>query len=366
MSLALVDLSTREVHEFSVEEGGEVTTLQDFIILAEDRLSAAVGDGKCVRVLSAAIGDNPINICDQRRTVHYYLLDGKPWYVRTGVFCSGHADVCVREISGEDDIEAIIKSDLKGESVKNLKLKFARMTCRLVNLIHLIFEQKELEDTRLLSDCKLSSGSVISCLYGGRRLSFGTPYIYITQQDCNQDKDIARSAPTPSWRRATPGMWLEGLCTNRICPAYSKMVVMNQGFTDLNFITDMHSCKCPICYQVITPILCGFNKCSWRSVGQKSGKHKFPQIVKEDWKSVSGTQQCVVCPDRTCWSSFKLTCKKLKTVCFCILCMSDMTCDAVTAQCGHVFHGSCLQKIGNACMHCFGSRTMTTYQNSFN
>ena len=376
MSLALVQLSTRKVCEFALEEGS-YETIQDFIIDVEDKLSAALAEpGKCIRVLFAAVGANPINICDQRRTVHYYLLDAKPWYIMTGVFCSSHADLCVREVNEEDDIEAVIKSDLKRDNVKDLKLKFARMTCRLVNAIHFIFEQKELENEKQLSDCKLISGSVVPCIYSERRLSFGTPYIYITQQGGHHD-DMALlqkgspadgAGPSPVWRRATPGMWLEGLCMNHICPAYSKMVVMNQGFTDLDFITEEHSCKCPICYTVITPVLCGFNKCRWMSIGQKKevcGAHKFPQIVRQDWQCVYENQQCF-CPDITSWSNFKITSRKLNSVGFCLLCTSDLVSDVVTVQCGHVFHGSCLQKTSSACLECLGSETMTAYQQQFN
>lgn len=376
--LTLVDLPTKATHRFSLEGRGEIT-IRDFIIDVEDKLSAAVAEtGKCVRVLSAAVGTSPINICDRRRTVHYYLLDAKPWYIRTSMFSSSLADMNIRETNEDGDIHATIKSVLKGESVKDLKLKFARMTCRLrlVDAIHLFFEQKELEDDRLLSDYTLSSGSVISCIYSGRKLNFGTPYIYVTQQDHNRDKikglhpkkdtSVAGVDPSPAWRRATPGMWLEGICMNQICPAYSKMVVMNQGFTNLDFITELHNCKCPICYTITTPIRCGFNMCSWRSVGEKKQICGAPQIVREDWKTVSKSQQYTICPDRTYWSSFKITSRRLDSVDFCILCMSDMVSDAVMTQCGHAFHGNCLRKTGSVCLQCFGRQSMTAHQQLFN
>ena len=373
MSLTLVDSTTREVHAFALEKSGKVT-IQDFFISVEDKLSAAMAKPeKCVRILSVAVGDNRINMCDQRRTVHYYLLDAKPWYIQTAMFNSNHADLCIQDVNGEYSTNAIIKADLNGENVKDLKLKFSKMTCRTASALHLIYEDKELEEGQKLTHYQLRTGSLILCIYGSSKPSLRTPYVYISQQDGRDSKadqpiGSAGANSSPVWRRATPGMWLEGVCLNQICPAFSKMVVMNQGYTDLDIIAEMHSCKCPICYTVITPVLCGFNKCRWMSVGQKkevSGTHKSPEIVRQDWQGVHESWPSI-CPDITTWSNLKITSKKLNSVDFCVLCMSDLVSDLATASCGHVFHGSCLRKASSACLKCCGNQTMTSYQQLYN
>ena len=85
MSIAVVDSSTRLVHVVLLKRGGDAT-ISEFIRTVEEQLTQAALEGQCVRVLCAAVGDSCINICDKLRTVLYYLLDGKPWYIRTGVF----------------------------------------------------------------------------------------------------------------------------------------------------------------------------------------------------------------------------------------------------------------------------------------
>lgn len=362
MSIGLVDTSTKRVHVFHLRRGQ--VTIRAFFTSVEEKLTVLQArEGTCIRILCAAVGDSCINICDKLRTVEYYLLDAKPWFIKTAVFPSSYIDVHIKETDLEYGNEADIKMDLDRSHVKDLKQKFAKMTCTFFPSLHLIFDKKELEDGKRLSDCNLTSGSVVPCISGerGRKLSFGTPYVHIPQNNLQGRGD----GLTPAWRRATSGMWLEGKCCNKICVAYLKVVVMNQGFTDLDFINERYRCKCPMCYELVIPVAYGFNRCEFMTVGLKITLDcQYPQVARQDWQRLLDSYHRFV-PKSDGWLKFKLASRELKPrLKFCVLCMSESETGIACAPCGHGFHASCLKEEGT-CLQCIGERNMTAYQKYF-
>ena len=379
--VTLVDVSTAEDLKFPMEYKDGVTAQEFFAYVGEKLTRAVTPTGKSVRVASATVGTTPINVGDEKRSLHYYLLDGEPLYIQTELYDSTYTDLYVTEISevGEKEVASsyCVPCKLDKESVRQLKLKLAKMTGRQANSFHIFFKRRELEDENLLSRCVIDGETVLECMTVNtrQRLFYGTPYINIapieTQVKRLQqivDKLVADdSEPCPAWRRATPGMWLEGVCTNHICPAYSQMVIMNQGFTSLDFATGTANSKCPICYSSIVPLHCGFSRCKWRTVGEMKptvGERQDVQVVvKEDWRTVSKNDHyMMICPDSSLWSSFKVISKELTEAKFCVVCMSRIVSDAQTVKCGHTFHRSCLRKVNSECLQCFGRQAMTAYQ----
>ena len=367
MSLALVDISTRQIHIFPLQEGGKVK-IKDFVTSVEKKLTESIaasveGETDECRVLSVAVGDRCINICDQYRSVRYYLLDAKPWYIKTRAFSSHHVDLYVKEIKNGYGNEAAVKMDLDKEFVKDLKQRFAEMTCAAINAMHLVFDKRELENEKKLLECNLFDGCVVSCILSDRRANFGSPYVHILHDELkNQDnKGIVK----PVWRRATPGMWLEGICTNEICVAYSKMVIVNQGFSDLDFINEGYRCKCPMCYEVINPCNCGFSRCEWMTVSSKASPGETDEfIIRQEWQRVSEGYQCIV-PNKENWTSFKVICRELNSFKLCMACLSYLPSDEQDiAACGHAYHINCRRE-REECLQCLGNQTMTSYQKSF-
>lgn len=381
MSIGVLDTTTRQVHCFLLKRGGEDVSVKEFVSRVEAKLSELTGAGTCSRVLCAAVGDACINICDRLRTVQYYLLDGKPWFIKTGVFPSSHVDVHIKEIHMEYGNEAAIKIDLDKSRVKDLKQKFAKMTCTFFPNLHLVFGKKELENDKRLSDYNLTGGCVVPCMSGDRKLSLGTSYMHIPEAEENGHTTLRNSREesctshhqsdeeqqrfpnhAPVWRRAAPGLWLEGRCSNEICVAYSKLVVMNQGFTHLDFVNERHSCKCPMCYERVSPTAYGINRCEWTTVGLK--KSHPSQVVRQDWQTLEEGHVRFV-PDTDSWARLKVTSRQLNGhLKFCVLCMSRCVSEMAPTECGHMFHVKCL-KAGTDCLQCIGERNMTVYQNHF-
>ena len=376
--VSVVDVTTGEGYNFYLDSGRDVT-VRRFLSDVEEKLSSQQQLGEYVRIASAAVGCAPINICDDKRFLNYYLMEGEPLFIQTEVYNSSYRDVCIHELSSEDRSELtstyVIPCDLSNENVRHLKVKLAKMTRRQANSFHLYFNRRKLDDGLLLSRCGLEEGNVLECVTvtSSNRLFFGTSYIDIApfESKLKQLQQIVDRLDVgdkhcPSWRRALPGLWLEGVCTNHICPAYSHMVVMNLGFTNLDFITDKANCRCPICYSTTMPLLCGFSKCKFRTVGRlKPAKTKEVSdgtVVKEDWRIVSESKQYItIFPDTSLWTSFKVIATELLETKFCVACLNTITGESRTVNCGHSFHQSCWRKKNLKCLQCFGSRIVSTY-----
>ena len=370
-TLALVDISTKKVHVFPLKGGGKGLTIKDFMTAVEEVLTSAQGEqeGTCVRVLCAAVGEYCINICDRSRTVLYHLLDARPWLISTGVFSSKQVDVHIRDTTMENGNEVAIKLDFDRTCVKDLKQKFAKMTCTLFPSLRFIYEKKELENDRRMSDYNLTNGSVVSCLCTSARnrtANFATPHVYISPY---RDQNGVYNGLSPVWRRATPGLWLEGECRNKICVAFSRLVIMNQGFSDLDFISERHACKCPMCYEAVVPVAFGFNRCKWMTAGVKAASEVHcPHVERQNWQRLEEGYRCFA-PRKDDWSVFKICCRELSRLEFCAVCMTrSLPRTMRTAPCGHAFHSTCVTEEGASledCLQCAAEQSMTSYQNCF-
>ncbi len=373
--MTVVDVTKADGYRFTTDSN---ISARSFLAEVAWKLTAGLaGTGKSVRIASATVGCTPIDVCDDGRAMSYYLLEGEPLYVQTKIYDSSFTDVCVSDLSyNGDEAELVahnyyVPCNLNIETVKHLKVKLSKMTCRQPNSLHVFFKRKELGDEQMLSDCVVDSSTKLECMSisSRRRQFYGTPYINITpvKDELHNLQQIvhrlgAADSVCPAWRRALPGLWLEGVCTNHICPAYSCMVIVNQGFTNLDFFKDKTVCKCPICYKTIVPLLCGFSKCKWKTVGKLKDvteKVSNERLVEEDWKVVSENEQYMtIFPDCNLWSSFKVCAKELQETMFCVVCMRNITSEALTAKCGHSYHKSCLGRVNLTCLQCFGKKIM--------
>ena len=102
---------------------------------------------------------------------------------------------------------------------------------------------------------------------GGCIPALGVPFADVTDEAGPVMHEWSREAPP--WREAAPGMCLEGECTNQDCEAHMKMVIVEQGYCEFDYLNDAHMCKCPMCEQPIVPSTCGFNNCQWKFITRK-------------------------------------------------------------------------------------------------
>lgn len=133
----------------------------------------------------------------------------------------------------------------------------------------LIYAGRQLEDRQCLCDYGIMRESTIHlCL----RLRGGG--LEATFSDVSNARGFVKgswSKTAPAWRVAAQGMFLLGECGNPGCEAYGREVIMNKKHGVFDLILDRATATCPVCSKSVVPQSCGFNNCSWRWAGKKSG-----------------------------------------------------------------------------------------------
>ncbi len=104
----------------------------------------------------------------------------------------------------------------------------------------------------------------------------------------NGSKKLEWGNSAPTWRRAVYGLCLEGTCTNTLCEANGKRVIMPIGYRKFDLISDTNesTTKCPVCSKYVEPETCTFNNCRWKWSGLKEVKKDEAPVPEGDyyWK----------------------------------------------------------------------------------
>ena len=230
-----------------------------------------------------------------------------------------------------------------------------------------------MEDGRSLSDYGVEEHDTLHLVL---RLRGGGSFPGVGFTDVTDRKGPEKmkwSNEAPDWRRASPGLCIEGKCTNRMCEANDQWVIMNQDYTDFDLINDSHLCKCPMCRKGVVPVTCAFNNCEWKFIGRKVELGKPPQMFKTDWKSV-GDSYTRFSPEKSGKANFldlKILCRQKPDgqLVTCFGCGVEGAKEQMqqTRWCGHSFHAAgCFDlATDRSCIQCFANRNMTKYQKLF-
>jgi hypothetical protein len=85
----------------------------------------------------------------------------------------------------------------------------------------------------------------------------------------------------PRWRICDNGTCIEGVCRNKDCSAFGRMVIINMHYGMVDLIRDAVNFKCPICRATVIPKTVGFNNCNWRWAGLKAEENSEPIESKQ-------------------------------------------------------------------------------------
>ena len=373
MAVSLVDVSSRKVIRVPlvVKETGAralVVTVQQLMAEVETRLTCEATPGMSVRVAAAAVGRKRINLLSHLHSIEYYLLDSSPWFIKTVAYESAVSETNIDlkiHLSGE--CGATVRVNVEKERVKDLKRKLALLigvsVCDIQCVLNCGSGRILLENERRLLDYGLVDKNVVTVLPVRRRKDYMMQGIPL--EDVSNLTPPAKKPATlsPAWKRVTPGMWLEGICTNKLCVAFMKAVVMNQGFTDLDFLKAKLRCKCPMCYGNVIPDTCGFNRCEWMVVGRRKRPGQVIEIVRQNWQKVDSYTYFIPEKDQCSnWLELKIASRNPDQLNeLCVMCMENLQLNRVRAKCGHQFHRKCLYGRSN-CIECFAGQSMTDYQ----
>lgn len=77
----------------------------------------------------------------------------------------------------------------------------------------------------------------------------------------------------------SPGLSLEGLCTNAQCKAFLRDVIVNKRMGVFDLIYDDDTNKCPMCKEHVKCDTCAFNNCEYSYTGVILEDGEIPKKV---------------------------------------------------------------------------------------
>ena len=376
-SISVMVISSQQIYTIDLpsEKGGDMITIKEFIPKIEEQLSIS-----CSKLM---VGKRRVDLTpDVDRSVHFFLLLNSLWHVHTAdkttdnISVHAWGNMCLFISHNGRSTEVSISSDASGKTLRKIIEK--KMGIPAYSF-WLNCGGKPVNDRRLSDNGNIRDGCKIilmpSLCGGGASVipsscavpSPGVRFADIAEK--SSPKVIKWSKVAPAWRKAKPGLCLEGKCTNKKCKAYKCPVIMNLGYREFDFINESNMCMCPLCNEAVEATICAFNNCLWKIIARKYITHKHPEKIETEWKEV-GDEYHRFSPEKHGMANFLdliILCKpEDHPICF--ACGQIIEQDELqTAPCGHSYHeGNCYDSHAEKfCITCIGNNNMTPYQMLF-
>ena len=165
--------------------------------------------------------------------------------------------------------------------------------------------------------------------------------------ECLQRRNWSDAAP--KWRRANPGLCVEGKCVNENCEANGNMVVINMGFCSFELPGDTYMCKCPLCSKHVQPVTCGFNNCRWKWAGKRMQYQSRPSVHEVKTWQIADDAYHLFKPTggdsgKVQWLNLIIYAEdaKLKPL-TCSLCLLTNYVEFIVYECGCKMHKLCVE-----------------------
>jgi len=341
---------------FKISKSEEEKTLSWFL----EKIGKELGEKTAASVCINATG----MIANESKSV-YYWKDAFPLRCRfvPAKIPPGKIDVYIKTLTGKT-ITLQISSEHYIHHVKQLVLEKEGIP---LDEQRMIFAGQQLDSWRQVKEYNIQKECTLHLVLRLRGGGYTANFVNLT--DLSLAKDIGFSDKAPKYREAINGLNLEGLCTNALCEANGKMVIVKMGSGIFDLIEDQHLSKCPLCEKYVNPETCGFTNCTYSFTGTKKDKPSSPpENVSSPSETLVGNIYHRYCPlneeDKVQWIRLKIYTqeggynaeKSTKVIepKTCELCEKGT--DLIKAACGHLYHKVCTKEIESTmksnCLYC--------------
>jgi len=285
----------------------------------------------------------------------YYHLNRKVW-LYTFRLPSAKQIFC-RTVNGKTIALDVDGGDTVREVKKRIKAKSGHANPDAQDKSHLKHGGRYLEDHRLLDDYRVERESTlleVMSLCGGGANEETQPNAHVFS-NMEKSKTTEWSKSAPEWRRAQPGLCLEGPCTNKQCKAFKNLVICNMGMREFSLQVDSADVQCPLCKEHVVPVTSGFNNCRFyffglytSATGGPIRQESKPELIGDKYKrfdEFTKDGKAATLP----WDFLKIVAMssddKIGFVCTdieCPICLDHMHGKGdVVLECGHRLHNAC-------------------------
>lgn len=211
------------------------------------------------------------------------------------------------------------------------------------------FEGKQLALEKTLKEYDIKSDSELEVVTMSERKKQ-----FVEATTLNKGEKTALNESGSAWREVSPGVCVQGKCTNEICPSFGNgnvIIQLGYGTFDLS-ITNVKTYKCPMCNLQIESVSHTVNNCDYIISGLQKGKEgKQTGSLKQQWKSI-GEEYLLVDPHKEepeDWKPLKVHARKLgknqlgKASVECAICKVPVDSEQ-PSSCGHFHHQECVNK----------------------
>ena len=144
-----------------------------------------------------------------------------------------------------------------------------------------IFNAKKLNCDLTVDEAGLSNNAPILVICTKGIKGAGCAMLF-TDLSKNKTKEIGFSKNAPSYRRATKGINIFGICNCKKCKAYKKEVVVPIKKKKLDLIKERDELFCPECEATIIPKTVGFYLCKFKIYGKKLVDDQVERFENEE------------------------------------------------------------------------------------
>jgi len=134
---------------------------------------------------------------------------------------------------------------------------------------------KKLKEYGIKNNSKIKYKKVPKIIGGGGT----TEFLDVTNDNAIKKNQFVTTAP--KWRTVFKGLNVEGICNNKNCEAYNKLVICPIGLGIFNINFDIDKIFCPMCHDLVDLETIGFTKCQYGFGGLKREGNKIIRLKNQ-------------------------------------------------------------------------------------